>query len=437
MTVVAGDGAADEDGYDSWDTERWAQELPKPGAGSGRGPFIRDRARVLHSSALRRLAAKTQVVAVGSADFPRTRLTHSLECAQIGRELGAALGCDPDLVDAACLAHDIGHPPFGHNGEAALADLAADCGGFEGNAQSLRLVTRLEAKVPGAGLNLTRATLDATLKYPWVGPDPDRDAGTGLDAGETRPALAASKYGAYAADAAVFRWIRGGAPAGQSCLEAQVMDWADDVAYSVHDLEDGLHAGLVTLTQLRDPAEQLAVAGLTLAAYCPPGFTTVDELIETFARLLELDCWPQEFDGSIAAAASVKNLTSVLIGRFCNAAERATRPAGQMPLRRYDGALAVPRQQRLECALLKGVTAHYVMSRPGVAAAQAREREVISELAAAVLAGAPVTLDPMFRPEFNAAQDDRGRLRVVVDQIASLTDTSALAWHHRLRSSGT
>lgn len=215
------------------------------------------------------------------------------------------------------------------------------------------------------------------------------------------------------------------------------MDWADDVAYSVHDLEDGLHAGLVSLAQLRDPAGQLAVAELTLSTYCPPGFTSVAELIETFDRLLELDCWPHQFDGSIAAAAAVKNLTSVLIGRFCYAAERATRPAGHLPLRRYDGALAVPRQQRLECALLKGVTAHYVMSRPGVAAAQAREREVISELAAAVLAGAPVTLDPMFRPEFDAAQDDRARLRVVVDQIASLTDTSALAWHHRLRSSGT
>jgi dGTPase len=437
VTVLAGDRAADPDGYDGWATARWVAEPPKSGAGSGRGPFIRDRARVLHSAALRRLSAKTQVVAVGSGDFPRTRLTHSLECAQIGRELGAELGCDPDLVDAACLAHDIGHPPFGHNGEAALADLAADCGGFEGNAQSLRLVTRLEAKVPSAGLNLTRATLDATLKYPWVGPVPGAAGAIGLGPDELQPARAASKYGAYADDLSAFTWIRDGAPAGRPCVEAQVMDWADDVAYSVHDLEDGLHAGLVTPAQLRDPAERLTVAELTLSAYCAPGFTSLGELTETFSRLLELDCWPREFDGSIAAAASVKHLTSVLIGRLCNAAQYATRPAGHPPVRRYAADLAVPRQQRLECALLKGVTAHYVMTRTGVVTAQAREREVIAELAAAVLAGAPVTLDPMFRPEFESARDDRARLRVVVDQIASLTDTSALAWHHRLQSPGT
>ncbi len=321
----------DDAGYDHRATARWAAEPSKQAAASGRGPFVRDRARVLHSAALRRLAAKTQVVAPDSGDFPRTRLTHSLECAQIGRELGGALGCDPDLVDAACLAHDLGHPPFGHNGEAALAVLAAGCGGFEGNAQSLRLLTRLEAKAPGAGLNLTRATLDATLKYPWLAPDPAAEAEPG-------------KYGAYGDDAAVFAWVREGAPPGRPCFEAQVMDWADDVAYSVHDLEDGLHAGLIRLGQLRDPAERAPVIDLTMRDYCPPGSVTRAELDEVFAGLLALDFWPGRFDGSPAAAAAVKNLTSELIGRFCGAAEAATRPPGAPPVTRYAADLVVPRR---------------------------------------------------------------------------------------------
>ena len=400
-------------GYSGRDTARF---VPEPDKRPGRSPFQRDRARVLHSSALRRLAAKTQVVEVGQADFPRTRLTHSLECAQIGRELGAALGCDADLVDAACLAHDLGHPPFGHNGELALAQVAADCGGFEGNAQSLRLLTRLEAKVPLAGLNLTRATLDATLKYPWLASAAD-----------------GSKYGCYDEDAEIFDWIREGASPGRPCLEAQVMDWADDVAYSVHDLEDGLHSGLITLEKLQEQGERMAVVKIALGDYCRPGSVTEAELAGIFDQMLALDFWPGSFDGGPRTAAAVKNLTSELIGRFCRAAERATeRPGSSAPSIRYATDLVVPRQQRLECALLKGVTAHYVMRREGAIASQARERAVLIELAQALADGAPDALDPMFRSAYIAADGDAGRLRVVVDQVASLTDTSARAWHARL-----
>ena len=438
-------------GYDECATARWVAEPPKR---AGRSDFERDRARVLHSAALRRLAAKTQVVRAASADFPRTRLTHSLECAQIGRELGQEIGCDPDLVDAACLAHDIGHSPFGHNGEAALNELAAGIGGFEGNAQTLRLLTRLEPKTEGAGLNLTRATLDATLKYPWFG-----EPGT--------------KFGAYAEDAEVFAWIRQGAPDRRPCLEAQVMDWADDVAYSVHDMEDGFHAGLVTVKNLKSPTERAEVSR-TAIAYCPDGVTE-SELTDLLEALLALDIWPASYDGGPATVAALKNLTSELIGRFCVAAQQATlaaasesaphpttatattpttssptspsaAPAPVNPFShtspighsftRYAADLVVPRRQRLECALLKAISARYVMNRAGVVAAQARERELLTELAYAIERGAPDTLDPLLRPSWEAAGTDAARRRVVVDQVASLTDTSAIAWHHRLCAPG-
>jgi dGTPase len=229
-----------------------------------------------------------------------------------------------------------------------------------------------------------------------------------------------------------YRWIKEQAPDGKLCLEAQVMDWADDVAYSVHDLEDGLQAGHITLRALRGAAERAAVTELA-TRYSPRG-TTGGELEEAFDGLLALPFWPKSFDGGPAALAALKHLTSELIGRFCGSAQEATLKAaeGRFPLTRYAADLVVPRRERLECALLKGVTAHFVMSRKGVAARQAAERELITELAAAVRIGAPAALDPLLRPGYLAADSDQARLRVVVDQIASLTDTSAIAWHDRL-----
>jgi dGTPase len=393
--------------YDECDAQR---RVPEPPSRSGRGPFQRDRARVLHSGALRRLAGKTQVVEPGSTSVPRTRLTHSLECAQIGRELGAALGCDPDLVDAACLAHDLGHPPYGHNGETALDEAAAGCGGFEGNAQSLRLLSRIEVKVPGAGLNLTRATLDAATKYPW----PKREGTT--------------KYGVYDDDLPVFGWLREGAPDGRRCLESQVMDWADDVAYSVHDLEDGVVAGLIDLGRLR--AASAEVAALTAAHYSQAG---ADELEAAFTGLLDQTWWPRGHDGTAGSQVALKHATSMLIGRFCRAAEAATRAAyGGGPLHRYDADLVVPPLARAECAVLKAVTACYVMARPGVRLVQEREREVVGELVRLLTERAPDLLEPSYAESWRAASDDAGRLRAVVDQVAGLTDAAAAGLHARL-----
>jgi dGTPase len=409
-------------GYDAAARERRVQEAPKrAGAAEGgrsRSEFERDRARVLHSYAFRRLAAKTQVVGPGEDDFPRTRLTHSLEVAQIARELGHALGCDPDVVDAAGLAHDIGHPPFGHNGEEALNDLARDIGGFEANAQTLRVLTLLEPKVVDedgvvAGLNLTRATLDATCKYPWP----------------RRPETA--KFGVYDEDLSAFAWLRAGAPEGARCLEAQVMDWADDVAYSVHDVEDGVHAGLIRLTAI-DERTREALCRTAAEHYSP---CSPDELAPVLDELLELPTLRDlaGYDGSYLAQAAAKRATSELTGRFAGAAIHATRAVyGDQPLARYAARLVVPSAIAAECALLEALAAHYVMARPGAAERQAGERALLCELVEAIAARAPKTLEPHLAAAWRTAADDRARLRVVIDQVAQLTDAAARAWHGRL-----
>jgi dGTPase len=465
------------DTFDDADAQRYVEEAPKDlrslPVDAERTPYQRDRARVLHSAAFRRLAAKTQVHTVGgpgtagTTDFLRTRLTHSLEVAQIAREMGARLGCDPDVVDVAGLAHDLGHPPFGHNGEDALHEVARAGGGFEGNAQTLRVLSRLEAKVlapdgSSAGLNLTRASLDACCKYPWLA-SPGR-----------------RKFGVYADDAPVFAWVRsttgpaapfelpappllGTRPAAappsgavpnsavppgavppsspvaiedlgeRRCLEAQVMDWADDVAYSVHDVEDGLHGGYIALHDLRvDSQERAALCADVSATYSqesPADLAAVlDELLDD-PVLQPL----HHYDGSHRGQVNLKHATSVLTGRLVAAAVNATRARfGPGPLRRYGAELVVPRRTRAECALLKGIALRYVMRRRGAESWYTRQREILTELVHALTLRAPDVLDPVFAPLWQAAPDDRMRLRVVVDQVASLTDPSAIAWHQRL-----
>jgi dGTPase len=409
--------AQEHPGYSDFDRARFLDEPAKRG---GRTEFARDRARIIHSFALRRLAAKTQVAVPWATDFPRTRLSHSLECAQVGRELGAALGADPDLMEGACLAHDIGHPPFGHNGEEALNQIASSCGGFEGNAQSIRLLIRLEAKTvlpdgKSVGLNLTRASLDAATKYPWS------------------RAVNARKFGVYEDDLEIFNWYRSGVESGKTSMEAQIMDWSDDVAYSVHDLEDSLVSGQIKLDQLSSDLPKL----FKVAQEMYLADITESEMQSALAALQKLSCWPRYYDGTHRSLARLKDLASQLIGRFAQAAEVATQEKyGDGDLTRYNANLVVPRAQRVEVALLKSMAGHYVINASDSQIRYGEQQRLLTELVEAILESAPTTLESFFLQDWQNAQTDQARLRVVIDQVASLTDPGAVALHKRLINRG-
>jgi dGTPase len=411
-------------GYLPNDFERFVPEDRTNSA--KRGEFARDRARVLHSSALRRLGAKTQVLSPTNGDFARTRLTHSLEVAQVGREMAQALGVDPDVVDTACLAHDLGHPPFGHNGEKALSVWAEDFGGFEGNAQTLRLLSRIEPKVidqsgRSRGLNLTRASLDASCKYPWSRSDGVAEAGGNQSV----------KFGYYEDDAEVFEFLRNDADSTRKCIEAEVMDFADDVAYSVHDFEDAVVSGYVNLAELSSTAN-LAEYFAKIQSWAGPELS-IDQIQAAFFRLSSNLYWLKSYSSSIADQATLKNLTSYLIGSFVGRSTEHTLASNSSENQvRYSGSLSVPNDVKAEIAVLKGTVSVFLMTDEKRQPYYLWQREVLTELADALLASNGKYLDNYCQSVWADASTESQKYRVIVDQVASLTDVSALNLHAEL-----
>lgn len=432
-----------------------------PDADDQRSPFERDRDRILYSRAFRRLGEVTQVVHVGESHTYHNRLTHSLKVAQVGRRLAEYQlqkvedgeyesgvldeigGLDPDVVETVALAHDLGHPPFGHVAEDELDERTYEMGvadGFEGNAQSFRIVNHVGTHSKADefdGLDLTRASLNAMLKYPWR-------RGTG---GTKR-----KKWGYYHSEQDEFEAAREITPpdSEQRCVEAEIMDWADDLAYAIHDLADFYRAGIIPLGELfRDTEERADFVDAfereksddVHGGWDPQEFLSDD--IENIATVAGTDrnLLRSPFKNSKQENAALHFLTSSFVERYLGISgdvDVSLDPAA-------DGGLSVPDVCRNEVLLLKFMTEHYVFNHPTLVAQQEGHREIIGEVfetlfdAAAPDSTTTEIIPAPFDDEIETINDenggdeaDRRRARVVADIIASMTEEQVTSLYNRI-----
>jgi dGTPase len=427
---------------------------------SKRSPQQRDRDRILYCSAFQRLSQVTQVTAPEAGYSFHNRLGHSLKVAQVGRRhierlqqrvadgeidgpaADLVMGTDPDAVEASCLAHDLGHPPFGHIAESKLHELAKKMlpDGYEGNAQSFRIVTRLAVRNEKQGLDLTRETLDYILKYPWRHwiPDP------------LPPAKREKKWGYYKDDRKAFEFARKLWPAEgkeelpEKSLGAEIMDWADDLTYAVHDVDDFFRAGLVPLDRLRAPDDaevKTFTARLTeLKEEDAVKFPRceVKELVERVRETLSLYGPGERYAHTASSRAALREFGSKLITRYLDAftVENGSKP-GEIRLKIAEEAVR-------DVTALKMLVVVYVIRRPSLAVVQKGQQQVIEELyktyfdaSAPGSAGNRNLFPPGVRERLEGTEDEAGpRIRAVLDLLSGLTETAAIELHHRLRGWG-
>ena len=367
---------------------------------SFRSPFQRDRDRIIHSSAFRRLKHKTQVFVEHEGDYYRTRLTHSIEVAQVARTISGVLGLNTDLAEAIALAHDLGHTPFGHTGEDALGALMAPYGGFDHNAQALRIVTRLERHYADFdGLNLTWESLEGIAKHngPVMGPNADEKHAGPL------PYALAEVNAAWDLELHT-----------HASAEAQVAAIADDVAYSHHDLHDGLRSGLFSEEDLMD----LPVTG--------PAFAEVDALYPGLDRMRRRHEALRRVFGRM-----VEDVIAVAQGRL-----EAARPQSVEDIRQMGTTIirfSKPLYQELKA--IRSFLFHRMYRAPSVMAVRAKVTQVVNELFAAFISD-PTLLPPEWQAAVRSARDDTELARVIADYVSGMTDRFAIQEHVRLCGGG-
>lgn len=363
---------------------------------SFRSPFQRDRDRIIHSSAFRRLKHKTQVFVEHEGDYYRTRLTHTIEVAQVARTIAGVLGLNTDLAEAVALAHDLGHTPFGHTGEDAMERLMAPYGGFDHNAQALRIVTRLERHYADFdGLNLSWETLEGIAKHngPVTGPNADAKHDGPL------PYALAEVNALWDLELDT-----------HASAEAQVAAIADDVAYSHHDLHDGLRSGLFTEADLMD----LPVTG--------PAFEEVDRIYPGLDRMRRRHEALRRVFGRM-----VEDVIAVAQNRLASAQPQSVddiRHMGTTIIR-----FSKPLYQELKA--VRSFLFHRMYRAPSVMQERARVTRMIDDLFPLFLRQ-PDLLPPEWHQDVAAATDETRLARVVADYVAGMTDRFAIQEHARL-----
>lgn len=425
------------------------------GKGDQRDEFARDRDRIVYSTALRRLAGITQVVGAGEGHIFHNRLTHTLEVAQLARRLAESLketdltdavgGVEQEVAEAAGLAHDLGHPPFGHIAEEVLDDritqtLGID-DGFEGNAQTFRVVTKLSVRYrEHPGQDLTPATMNAILKYPW-----QRGA-----AGYHR-----KKYGAYKTEQADFDWARAVQPAaapGEKSAEAEIMDWADDIAYAVHDMEDFYRAGFIPLDRLLDDVPDGGEATEEVERFLAATFArwerefrpvrgahTDVQLRDAFLNVVEYlreahQVTESAYTGTLSQRANLRGLTSDLIRRYFPALTL------HQPTLEDPRLVSIGEEAEREITMLKQLTWFYVIQRPSLAGQQHGQRRVIGDLFDIFHQAStkerdllpPGALDHYYMEvEEGNFSEDVLQARMAADIVCSLSEQQAISLHQR------
>jgi dGTPase len=343
----------------------------------GRTEFQRDRDRIIHSTAFRRLEYKTQVFVNHEGDLYRTRLTHSLEVAQIARAVARSLRLDEDLTEAIALAHDLGHTPFGHAGQEALHACMRGHGGFEHNLQSLRVVELLETRYAGFdGLNLTFETREGILKHCSV--------------------ANARKLGELGE-----RFLHKRQPS----LEAQLANLADEIAYNNHDIDDGLRSGLLTLEQMREVRAFARYLGEVQARY--PGLADRRLIHETIRRMID---------------ALITDLASTSAGNIRRAGVRSLDDVRSAPPLVRFGTEVAAEQRELKLFLRRNLYQHYLVARMANKA-----RRIVTELF-----GAFLSEPKMLPPQHREAAERESVQRAIADYIAGMTDRYAIREHRRL-----